>query len=291
MKKLFCLLCVSILFLFETGYSQTDSVLSYLPLAIGNQWQYQVHYVVNNSTIDTTYYSLFTVKRDTIMPNGYQYQVIVHNSETKYVHIDSTTVCVYEYQFDSTRGLLTDSLHCSEGDWFGQSIFCMLIDTATILNYNTCIMIVEHSIPGISETHTLAMDIGMASQEIITSFSFGTHKTYTLVYANINGIEFGEMVTSIDDFSNELESYNLDQNFPNPFNPLTKINFILAETGFTSLKVFDVLGNEVATLVNDVKPVGEYEVDFNGNGLTSGIYFYQLKAGKFIEIKKMLLLK
>jgi len=83
----------------------------------------------------------------------------------------------------------------------------------------------------------------------------------------------------------------LSQNYPNPFNPLTKISFKLAETGFTSLKVYDVLGKEVATLVEEEKPVGVYEVEFDATKLTSGIYFYQLKSGSFIKTKKMIFIK
>ncbi|MGB5893268.1 MAG: T9SS type A sorting domain-containing protein, partial [Ignavibacteriaceae bacterium] len=86
-------------------------------------------------------------------------------------------------------------------------------------------------------------------------------------------------------------SFNLDQNFPNPFNPTTSIRFSLPSERFISLTVYDVLGSEIVTLVNEEKPAGEYEVEFNSKGLTSGIYFYQLKVGKFIETKKMILLK
>ncbi len=85
--------------------------------------------------------------------------------------------------------------------------------------------------------------------------------------------------------------FSLSQNYPNPFNPSTKISFNLAETGFISLIVYDVLGNEVSTLVNEEKPAGEYEVEFSGNGLTSGVYFYQLRTGSFIQTKKMILMK
>ena len=87
------------------------------------------------------------------------------------------------------------------------------------------------------------------------------------------------------------DDYELLQNYPNPFNPSTKIKFTIAEFGFVSLKVFDVLGNEVATLVNEEKSAGRYEVNFNAVGLSSGIYFYKLQAGSFIETKKMVLLK
>ena len=83
----------------------------------------------------------------------------------------------------------------------------------------------------------------------------------------------------------------LDQNYPNPFNPTTNIEFRIADFGFATLKVYDVLGREVATLVNETKVPGNYEVKFNAANLPSGIYFYRIQAGSFVEAKKMILLK
>ena len=88
-----------------------------------------------------------------------------------------------------------------------------------------------------------------------------------------------------------LDQFTLISNFPNPFNPTTKIKFIISESSFVTLKVYDVLGNEVATLVNGEKPIGSYEVEYDATSLPSGIYFYTLQAGNFIETKKMNLLK
>jgi len=91
--------------------------------------------------------------------------------------------------------------------------------------------------------------------------------------------------------SNQIHGYDLIQNFPNPFNPHTTIIYQIPESGFVLLKVFDVLGNEVSTLVREEKQPGEYKVEFSGDGLTSGIYFFIIQAGNFRETKKMLLLK
>ncbi len=88
-----------------------------------------------------------------------------------------------------------------------------------------------------------------------------------------------------------IENFSLLQNFPNPFNPTTKIKFRIVDFGFVSLKVYDVLGNEVATIVNEERPAGVYEMEFNATELSSGIYFYKLTADKFSQTKKMLLLK
>jgi len=116
--------------------------------------------------------------------------------------------------------------------------------------------------------------------------------------------KFGEIITSISSGENEILpiKFSLAQNYPNPFNPTTKIKYSIPSTGTSSLstsggmklvqlKVYDILGNEVATLVNEEKPAGEYEVEFNASKLPSGIYFYRLKAGNFIQTKKMILIK
>jgi len=86
-------------------------------------------------------------------------------------------------------------------------------------------------------------------------------------------------------------AFKLFQNYPNPFNPTTQISFSIPQLIFVNLKVYDALGNEIMSLVNEEKPAGEYEVEFDGRELTSGIYFYRLKAGNHLETKKMLLLK
>jgi hypothetical protein len=85
--------------------------------------------------------------------------------------------------------------------------------------------------------------------------------------------------------------YSLYSNYPNPFNPTTNIKFDLPSDGLVQLKVFDILGNEVATLINEQKVAGRYEVNFNASSLASGVYIYKIQAGSFINSKKMILLK
>ncbi|MDZ7626654.1 MAG: T9SS type A sorting domain-containing protein [Ignavibacteriaceae bacterium] len=99
-------------------------------------------------------------------------------------------------------------------------------------------------------------------------------------------------ITGVEDESNEIPTqFILKQNYPNPFNPSTTIKYSILTSEFVTLKVYDVLGNEVATLVNEEKSAGSYEVSFDVAGLTSGIYFYKLQAGNLIETKKMILIK
>lgn len=87
------------------------------------------------------------------------------------------------------------------------------------------------------------------------------------------------------------DEYSLSQNFPNPFNPTTKISYIMKEEELVTIKAFDVLGNEVQTLVNEVKPEGYYEIEFKADNLPSGIYFYKMQTRNFTAVNKMLLMR
>jgi len=134
-------------------------------------------------------------------------------------------------------------------------------------------------------------------------FQKASYRLTCIIYTqwiNANG------TTVVSDKENDLPSgCELSQNYPNPFNPSTNIRFRIVESGLVTLKVYDILGNEIATLVNEEKQPGVYEVEFNTSTFnyipSSGIYFYQLlvsdlqskdeKSGNFIETKKMILMK
>jgi hypothetical protein len=87
------------------------------------------------------------------------------------------------------------------------------------------------------------------------------------------------------------DEYLLEQNYPNPFNPSTSIKYQMPENGFVTIKVYDMLGNEVATLVNEIQEAGNHSVEFDAATVSSGIYFYIMQAGNFTQTKKMTLLK
>ncbi len=105
-------------------------------------------------------------------------------------------------------------------------------------------------------------------------------------------------ITSVENEDRIFNNYDLLQNYPNPFNPTTKIEYSIPKASFAILKVYDLLGREVATLVNEEKSIGNYNVEFNGSALSSGIYFYRiaihsdkLQAGDYSSVKKMILIK
>lgn len=95
----------------------------------------------------------------------------------------------------------------------------------------------------------------------------------------------------ITQISSVIKEFNLSQNYPNPFNPNTKINFSIPNGEHVSLRVYDMLGREAKVLVNEVLTPGEYEADFNAKGLSSGMYYYSLRAGEYVDVKKMVLVK
>jgi N-acetylneuraminic acid mutarotase len=98
-------------------------------------------------------------------------------------------------------------------------------------------------------------------------------------------------LTSVEVDVRLLDKFTLDQNYPNPFNPTTTIKYSIPKLSFVTIKIYDVLGSEVATLVNEEKTVGTYELTWNAENFTSGVYFYRLKAQDFVEVKKMILLR
>jgi len=128
-------------------------------------------------------------------------------------------------------------------------------------------------------------------------------KQYSFTDNNlIGGNKFVYRLKQVDndgqyEYSYEIEveivptEFALYQNYPNPFNPSTTVKYQIPELSFVTLKVYDVVGSEIVTLVNEEKLIGNYEVEFDADRLSSGIYFYRLQAGSFVETKKMILLK
>jgi hypothetical protein len=130
------------------------------------------------------------------------------------------------------------------------------------------------------------------------AFVAGKGKQAIIAAAQAARAKYTALTTGVTDLlsSRVPSKFSLSQNYPNPFNPTTRIQFTIVNRQLTIVKVYDVLGREVATLVNEVKQPGTYTVEFSGKGgdgsnLASGVYFYRLQAGSFVETKKLLLLK
>ncbi|WP_185957136.1 T9SS type A sorting domain-containing protein [Gracilimonas mengyeensis] len=138
------------------------------------------------------------------------------------------------------------------------------------------------------ESYAIYIDDNAAEVGSDTRDRVDTEQT---LYDGISTTAAVQQATSIAEGSNQPIDFKLQQNYPNPFNPSTLISYELPVSGEVSLKVFDMLGREVATLVNEVKASGEHMISFDASGLTSGTYFYRLSAGDFTNVKKMTVLK
>jgi hypothetical protein len=132
---------------------------------------------------------------------------------------------------------------------------------------------------------------------IVTVGDIKIHPTANFLVAGTHGRSMYkidlDMVTGIetDKGTTPLNSFVLEQNYPNPFNPSTTIQYTVGSQQFVVLKVYDILGEEIATLVNEEKSAGTYEIMFDAQVLTSGVYFYTLEAGSYIQTKKMILMR
>jgi hypothetical protein len=106
-------------------------------------------------------------------------------------------------------------------------------------------------------------------------------------------VQFGASTSpvGIKKLSNTVESFNLEQNYPNPFNPSTKIGFSVPKTDYVDLRVYDILGREIKTLLSEQLNAGEYEIEFDAKNLASGMYYYRLQSGDNVSVKKMTLVK
>ena len=142
---------------------------------------------------------------------------------------------------------------------------------------------------------TIAFVKGAGSTTEIQNYSYSDENllvgkySYRLKQVDFNGTFEYSNVINVDLFS--PNEFVLDQNYPNPFNPSTIISFSVPQSSFVTLKVYDVLGNEVSTLVNETKEAGKYNISFDASGLSNGVYFYSINSDNFTSTKKMLLMK
>jgi hypothetical protein len=147
-------------------------------------------------------------------------------------------------------------------------------------------------------TQTLEQHFGLGNATVIDSVKIEWQSGNTDIYTNVAVNKFYKAIEGQSNLvgisnNNTIQpgEYKLHQNFPNPFNPATKISFTLPKRDFAAIKIFNSLGREVSSLINEVKPAGYHEVNFDGSGLSSGVYFYKLITSDYSETKNMILLK
>jgi hypothetical protein len=277
----------------STASAQTlDSALAFFPTAVGNTWQY-AQYIAYVSLGTLEGYSTLRVIGDSTMPNGRKYRVIVGGdyinglSIPTYLRMDSTGANIYVANPSVGGGeQLWDSLLARPHDrsrW-GQMLS---IRGDTILGVPTVTRYLSFFIDGPSRA--LAYNLGPVSFGYIAYDQFA--RIEKLVYAKIDGHEYGTLVSVNSPTQTIPREFELLQNYPNPFNPSTTIRYSLPQRSHVMLTVFNTLGQQVATLVNGSQDVGYHDVRFDASGLASGVYFYRLHAGGFVQSKRLLLLK
>ncbi len=131
----------------------------------------------------------------------------------------------------------------------------------------------------------------MIKLRLVVANNFLADYSLSNIYSFDQILGKGNYINTDWDAAKLVKEYALEQNYPNPFNPSTTIKYQLPNDEFVTLKVYDILGNEVTTLINEEKVAGKYEVNFNASTLASGVYIYKIQSGSFINSKKMLLLK
>ncbi|MEO8210897.1 MAG: T9SS type A sorting domain-containing protein [bacterium] len=295
-EKTLPLVVYLIVCLSTNSFSQDTSSAKYFPLNVGNKWIYNVE---TFPPIPTPV-RIYSITKDTII-NNHRYFLYGDDFSHQWLRYDSSKGNLLAYAVsggcsDYESDKIVDSLSSSVGD----EILCQI----QIIFTRTCTNI------GISEVFNVMRPVkrfehdGLILQYIDYAQGLGIVWTAAgepppannyeiLKGCIINGIVYGDTtLTSVQQISSVVpNNFSLSQNYPNPFNPTTHLEFGISNLEFVSLKLYDILGNEIKTLVNENKPAGIYSVEFDGSNLSSGVYFYKLEAGDFVETKRMILLK
>ncbi len=290
----------------------TNKYLNFYPLKKGNRWVYNIEEVDNvGNVIGYVGRNYVTVENDTILSNGTKYTKVLHNDYVRYERLDTLKGAVIEAVIDN--GVVVESIKymlsgTTNKNYFvfqngnPDSVKCYAPYCSTILNTPNILTKKFKSIFNLFRGYKLGYNIGLTEE--IYNNSLLTGLAYSLVAAKINNKVYGDtsLVGGIEEISCGINpnGFSLLQNYPNPFNPSTTISYYLPEASYVKVKIFDIIGREIAVLFEGDKPAGKYMVNFNssksGISLSSGVYLYCMEAvsvfGKsFKETKKMLYLK
>jgi len=296
MKKILSL----ILFLTSLLNAQNltnQEMLEFYPNKTGNSWSYfWVYYNFQQDYYEAKMDEVFIAKDTTV--NNKNYKIIKYNyggfnSEKYCERVDSITGDVLRISdFDTNEISRVDSVYAGIGDTISirDNRHLLDCDKMVIISIRDTVIndfeITIREVVGLPMNKRLffARNIGM----------LGSSQDYWIDSANVNGIIYSNISSDIADVDIDkliVNNFILYQNYPNPFNPSTTISYSLSESGFVQLNVYDILGREVVYLVNKEQTMGNYKTTFNASNLTSGIYFYKLQTGNFIETKKLILLR
>lgn len=284
-------------------------VFEYYPLTIGTKWIFDftsIDYLPPFPVYTTDIFIREVVGFITKENNKDYYQIELrflssNHVTTYYERIDTNTGKILRYEeslpdseqvLDDLLGEVGDSLNVNRFEPYYTSIPTIFEDIEPYSKFGITSSRRNYKYPGLLYAdYSLVHKVGL--EHILLGYDFGSD-IYNLKGFIIDGVVYGDTtLTDIEDIKNKIPySFNLSQSYPNPFNPTTKISWQLPEASFVTLKIFNSLGEEVETLVNEFMNTGIHSKLYIVNSaLPSGVYFYQLKAGDYIQTKKMILLK
>lgn len=276
--KIFPLVFILVFFQSIKINSQSGEAQSF---EIGNRWIY-----FNDAGGGNNYYVYKEIIGDTII-NSTRYAIVKDNEYYSYQRADSDKVYSFNLQ-DSTENINVDySLNI--GDTLKPNFYVVGKEITNIWGKTLRKICIRHTYISYWTKYWYTEWIGFTSGE---GHIPGTFYNIKLLAAIIENNIYGD--TTFLDISFERmipNDFTLYQNYPNPFNSLTTINYKIPKEINVTIKIFDCIGNEIKTLVREIKKQGYYAVEFDASNLTSGIYFYQLKTDEFISTKKMVLLR
>jgi hypothetical protein len=267
-----------------------DPSTSYLPLQIGNLWDYAFTPV--NSVVRTSKVT------DTLRVGGSLYYIMSYDTASEFPYVDTVRVDslgrvvsildgaeVITYDFTKVDA---DTYHVPVGFSLGSSEFWVVSvrHPDTIPGFDPCL--------GMGPCLEVNWVLPFAADADFTEFyspgiglirSYGAWSSNVLIHRVIDGVS----TTAVGTTTEPVRTYALKQNYPNPFNPATVISYDLSAASHVTLKVFDLMGREVVTLVDGFQEPGSRSVTLDGNALATGVYYYRLQAGAYVETKKLLL--
>ena len=276
--------------LFSIGLNQLIYSQHFAPLQLGNVWIWQTALgkIIKSTVTDTNYFI-----------NNQEYSVIgeisnnnferFRKEDSLYVQFANSLPQInYEMPFYKFKAKLGDTWTVIR-DTNQKAVFNIVGEyPATVFNKEVQIKALSVDIGGLVGRNELWTDEFGLLSGVETE---GGEQFFALKACVINGIVYGDTSMGINDNIYSTYNFKLYQNYPNPFNPSSNIEFEIKEYSLVTLRVYDILGNTVADLINEEKHPGKYSVKFKGDRLSSGIYFYKLTTGGQTQVKKMILMK
>jgi Secretion system C-terminal sorting domain len=270
--------CIALTMLAEVATAQ-DIVY---PLEIGTKWQWSQYWSTSSYGVE--------ISKDTLAPNGHRYAIIpgYWSMPERWERQESTRV--YRYLPYSQQEWLLFDFSKSPGDTINHSPIVVLyaagMDTLFGINRRTWVFGVG-MVPGIPDAgagYTITDTLGLTD--------YGDYNSALRVVGAVIGFRIYGTVTGVSENAGVFPGqFTLCQNYPNPCNPSTTIRYGLPRRSQVTLTVFNTLGQQVTTLVQGEQEKGYHEVRFDASNLSSGVYFYRIRAGEFVQTRKLLLLR